>query len=66
MLKRNFYDDHVWIGSSLFGPDPDGDEIVPQKLWVCQRLRRIATRFRATAIKKVNAKSVLHMAPSPR
>ena len=46
-------------------PDPDGDEIVPQKLWVYQRLRRIAARLRAMAIKKVDAKSVLHMATSP-
>jgi hypothetical protein len=30
-----------------------------------QRLRRIAARLRATAIRKVNAKSVLHMAKSP-
>ena len=49
----------------LFGPDPDGNEIVPQKLWVYQRLRRIAARLRAMAIKKVDAKSVLHMATSP-
>ena len=30
-----------------------------------QRLRRIAARLRATAIKKVNAKSVFHMPTSP-
>ena len=30
-----------------------------------QRLRRIAARLRATAIKNVNANSVLHMSPSP-
>jgi hypothetical protein len=30
-----------------------------------QTLRRIAARLRTTAIKKVNAKSVLHMAMSP-
>jgi hypothetical protein len=42
-----------------------GDEIVPQKLWVCQRLRRIAAKLRATAIKNVNANSVLHMDPPP-
>jgi hypothetical protein len=33
---------------------------------VGHRLRRMAARLRATAIKKVNAKSVLHMAKSPR
>ena len=32
---------------------------------MCQRLRRIAARLRATAIKNVNAKSVLHMPTSP-
>jgi hypothetical protein len=32
---------------------------------VCQRLRRIAAKLRATANKNVNAKSVLHMPTSP-
>ena len=32
VLKRDFWTTMCGLGSSLFGPDPDGDEIVPQKL----------------------------------